>query len=538
MRDHGLAQALRAQERAAADRLAAVVGGPARGHVVLVLGAVLALSSADQATVGSAGSEIERALGIDNTQLGILAAVTPLMGALGSIPAGMLVDRVRRTHLLPLAVALWSAAMLVSAASASYVMLVLTRVALGAVAATAGPSVASLTGDFFPSRERGRIYGFVLSGELLGAALGFLVTGEVAGAVSWRAAFAVLALPGMALAWWIWRSLPEPARGGQSQLPVGATEIVGAEETEDGAGGRAGAPERTDAVTDNGPPERTDTLAEEEVRRQRVRPRAELVLTENPARMSTGRAVLYTLRVRSNLILIVASALGYWFFQGLETFAVIFLERNYGISHALATLLLAVIVIVAIAGAVAGGRIADRLIGRGHLAARVLVGGVAYIVAAAALTPAFALSALGEAMIFYVIGALAVAAPNPPLDAARLDIMPSGLWGRAEGVRTVLRNLAQGIAPFMFGYLSDHLARQGSAGSASGFGAAASAAGLQETFLFMLIPLLISGLLMLRASRFYPRDVATAIASERAGRSEPAPPPAAGARGGSRGGVQ
>jgi len=51
-------------------------------------------------------------------------------------------------------------------------MLLLTRLALGAVVATATPVVASLTRDLFPPGERGHIYGYILTGELAGAGLG------------------------------------------------------------------------------------------------------------------------------------------------------------------------------------------------------------------------------------------------------------------------------------------------------------------------------------------------------------------------------
>jgi MFS family permease len=74
--------------------------------------------------------------------------------------------------------------------------------------------VASLTDDLFPGAERGRIFGYILSGELIGAAFGFLVSGDVAAVLSWRYSFWVLAVPGVALAVAISRLLPEPARGG------------------------------------------------------------------------------------------------------------------------------------------------------------------------------------------------------------------------------------------------------------------------------------------------------------------------------------
>ena len=58
--------------------------------------------------------------------------------------------------------------MAASGLTTDYGALLVTRLALGTVIAAAGPAVASLTGDLFPASERSRIYGMVLTGELLG----------------------------------------------------------------------------------------------------------------------------------------------------------------------------------------------------------------------------------------------------------------------------------------------------------------------------------------------------------------------------------
>ena len=103
-----------------------------------------------------------------------------------------------------------------SATVSSFGGLLLARVLLGAVTAAAGPLVASLVGDYFEGSERGRIYSYVLTGELVGGGIGFAVTGDIA-ALSWRAAFVLLALPAFFLAWYVLK-LPEPARGGVAPL--------------------------------------------------------------------------------------------------------------------------------------------------------------------------------------------------------------------------------------------------------------------------------------------------------------------------------
>src|SRR5579884_1585322 len=181
-----------------ARRLTVALGGEERTRVIVVLAAVLGLSGADAATVGALATELRHSLHITNTDIGLLVAVSSLVGAVATLPFGVLADRVRRTRVLGLTIVLWGGAMLWSAAASSFTELLWTRLLLGAVTASAGPMVASLVGDWFGSWERGRIYGVILAGEYLGAGVGFAVTGNIA-ALSWRAAFVILALPAFVL---------------------------------------------------------------------------------------------------------------------------------------------------------------------------------------------------------------------------------------------------------------------------------------------------------------------------------------------------
>src|ERR1700731_2946378 len=127
------------------------VGGPARARVIVLFGGVLALNGADTATVGAVAPQLERALHIGNTKIGLLSSVALLVGAVFTIPVGLLVDRVKRLPMLSISIVLWSVASLASTFATSYSSLLLTRLLLGAVTATAGPAIASLTGDFFPA---------------------------------------------------------------------------------------------------------------------------------------------------------------------------------------------------------------------------------------------------------------------------------------------------------------------------------------------------------------------------------------------------
>jgi len=451
-----------AGQRALTEKL----GGAERTRVIVLLASVLALSSADASTVGASATQLRAALHISNTDIGLLVSVTSIVAALASIPFGALADLVRRTWALAAAVVLWGVAMIWSAAAPDFGHLLLARLALGAVTAAAGPFVASLVGDYFPGSERGRVYGYILAGELLGAGIGFGVTGDIA-TLSWRAALLVLALPAFVLAWLIAR-LPEPERGlGSDDSTV---EVPG------------------------------HTAAQQLARDRGIEPHPELVLNRDPRGIGLFAATRYVLRIRTNVVLIAASACGYFFLAGVQTFGVEFSTHQYGIDQALANLLLLVVGAGAIGGVLFGGALGDYLLQRRILNGRILVSVVAAGAAVVLFVPAIFTRSPLTAVLYLVFAAMAISAQNPPLDAARLDIMVPLLWGRAEGVRTALRTGAQALAPLLFGAVSDYV-----------FGGGRF--GLQWTFVLMLLPLAASVNFLYNALHTYPRDVATAAAS-------------------------
>ena len=469
--------------RAGGRALTTALGGRERTRVILLLAAVLALASADTATVGASAIQLRHDLGINNTDVGLLVTVTSLIAAAASLPFGVLADRVTRTRVLGGAIVLWGAAMIWSATAPTFGQLLVARLFLGAVTAAAGPIVASLVGDWFAASERGRIYSYILSGEFIGAAIGFSVTGGIA-TLSWRAAFVILALPAFVLAWLIFK-LPEPARGGTSPLLSGDVEQ----------------PPETDPADEDG--EQT-TDAQRIARDRGLEPDPQLVLTQDPRQMGLLAATRYVLSIKTNVAIILASAGGYYFLSGVQTFGVEFVTKQYGIAQALSTLVLLVIGAAGVLGVLAGGALGDFLLHRGYLNGRILVSAIAATVAVVLFVPAVFTRSPLTALPYISLAAFALSAQNPPIDAARLDIVHPLLWGRAEAIRTFLRTLAQAFAPLLFGAVSDYV-----------FGGGRS--GLQWTFAIMLLPLAASAYFLFRALRTYPRDVATASASVRAG---------------------
>jgi MFS family permease len=499
------------------------VGGPARARVIVMFGAVLALNGADTATIGSVAPQLEQALHIGATKIGLLSSVALLVGAVFTIPVGLLVDRTKRMPLLAFSIVLWSLASLFSAFAGSYSTLLLTRLALGAVAATAGPAIASLTGDYFPAQERGRIYAYILAGEIAGSAVGFIISGSVASLIDWRAAFVLLAIPGFFLARELWRTVPEPLRGGQSHLEPGVVDLglavaaASARADKDAAdrdAARRGEPRAEGAPA---PPAPQHEAAQEAARRAGATPNPRLVLKQDPGRMGIVDAVRYIVSIPSNMMLIIGSSLGYFYFAGLQTFALLYVKGHFHASQATAELVLALLVGGALIGTLVGGRLTDVMLSHGRLEARIWVPAVCYLGAAILLVPGFLGTSLTPALWFDVAGAALISAANPPIQAARLDIMPAGLWGRAESVRTFVRSLAQAIAPLAFGGIADLVAgivpSQAPIGTHPHAPSAHLATGLEVSFLVMIGTLVAAGVFIARARKTYATDVATAAVS-------------------------
>lgn len=475
-----------------------LLGGRGRVRVVLLLAAVLALNSADTGTLGAAAAQLEADLGISHAKLGLLATASSGVGAVASVPLGTLADRTNRVRLLVITTALWAGAMLLSGLASTYSWLLLSRLLLGAVLAAAGPVVVSLTGDFIPPADRAGVLGWILTGELLGAGFGLLLGGELAAVYSWRYAFFTLAALSAVLSVALWRLLPEPARGGVGWLPGDRDAAEPGQQPQDEHRPRAGQQPQGERQPDD--------RAQAMVRASGVRPARDRVLTGDPNQWSLTRAAAYLLAIPTNRLLIVASSIGYFFFAGMRTFLVVFAVRHFGVPQAELGALVPVIGVAAVVGTVLAGRLTDRALARGHTSVRVLVPAAGYVAAALLFVPGVWLTSVLAALPFIALGAGALSLANPPLDAARLDIVPARLWGRAESLRTVLRLAAEAAAPATFGWLADQLG--GPAGQSSGVG-------LRNAFLIMLVPLAVNGLIMIAARNTYPVDVATAAESDR-----------------------
>ena len=94
--------------------------------------------------------------------------------------------------------------------------------------------------------------------------------------------------------------------------------------------------------------------------------------------------------------------------------------------------LIVIVGIGGLAGVFFGGRLSERLLKRGHTTTRIVLPGVAMILAVACFAPAIWTTSVYFGIGMLTLAATFLAAANPAIDAARLDIIVPNLWGRAE----------------------------------------------------------------------------------------------------------
>lgn len=443
---------------------------------VVALAMTVALESGERQSLAQAVDGIQDEFVVGDDAIGALAAAMAVVGMLGSIPIGVLADRLRRTRLLGGAMGVWTGGMVLSAMAPGYPTLLASRLTVGAVEGN-GPAAVSLLSDYYPVRSRARMFGLYQGGALVGGLVGLVAGGFVVDAHGWRWAFWMWVPLGVAVALWVW-TRPEPVRGQQDHdlsvsddagpLPAGTAGLVPAEP----------------AVRHLEVPEPT-----------RV---GHLEYAE--ARIWDVLAELW--RIRSMWLAVFALTLSNFLLAGLQFWGVEFFKREHGLSAGRAGVFTGLFGLGAAAGVVAGGFVSDRYLRRGVLNARILVVSVSSVAAALTLAPAFLLSNLAAATPLFVIGGLCLTMPVAPGEAMMNDVVVAPLRGRAGSVRSVCRSLGA-VSPYVIGVLS-------------------SSIGLSRALAVVTPTYAVGGAVVLLAARSYGSDLAFVAAETERIRTHPA----------------
>lgn len=399
---------------------------------VVALALTVALESGERQSLAQAVDGIQGEFGVGDSAIGALAAAMAVVGTIGSIPIGLLADRLRRTRLLGGAMGVWTGGMVLSGLAPGYPSLFAARLSVGAVEGNS-PAAVSLLADYYPVRHRARMFGLYQAGALVGGLVGLVAGGFVVDAHGWRWAFWMWVPVGVAVAVWMW-TRPEPVRGNHDHdlavsddagpLPAGAA-------TPEAAG--LASPSEVVAHLDLPSPRRTGTLDYE---------RASL------------RAVLGELwRIRSMWFAVVALTLSNFLLAGLQFWGVEFFKREHDLSAGQAGVFTGLFGLGAAVGVVGGGFVSDRYLRRGVVDARIHVVAVSSVLATVTLAPAFLIPSLAVATPLFVLGGLFLTLPVAPGEAMMNDVIVAPLRGRAGSVRAVCRSLGA-LSPLVIGALS------------------------------------------------------------------------------------
>lgn len=184
-----------------------------RRYLLGLLLLITAFNFVDRLVLGLVQESIKADLHLTDTDLGFLSGLAvSLFYAFAGIPLARWADTGNRVTIIAVTTVLWSVLMALCGAVQNFTQLLVVRIAVGVGHAGCLPIANSLLPDHFNRSERPRVMGiFGLSGSL-GLLIGYGVAGWVSQLYGWRAAFVILALPGLALAALAALTLREPRK--------------------------------------------------------------------------------------------------------------------------------------------------------------------------------------------------------------------------------------------------------------------------------------------------------------------------------------
>jgi MFS family permease len=194
------------------------VGKAGGTRLLTVLLLAYILNFLDRQILGILAQPIKADLHLSDSQFGAIGglAFALLYSALG-IPLALIADRTSRSAMAAAALAVWSGFTALCGLAQSSTQLFLLRLGVGVgEAGGVAPSYA-LIADYFPPERRARALAIYSLGIPIGLAAGTLMGAYLALLLSWRAAFLIMGLAGVALApvmLLLVRDPPRAERGG------------------------------------------------------------------------------------------------------------------------------------------------------------------------------------------------------------------------------------------------------------------------------------------------------------------------------------
>jgi len=132
-----------------------------------------------------------------NSDIAVIANAFLFAYTIGQLLAGVFVDRIGARNGMTLAVLMWSSMMLVTPLARGSFQFGSIRFLLGLAESVNYPAGVKVCAEWFPPKERATAVGFFQSGSAIGAVLTPVIAAALILQFGWRAAFILVALPGL-----------------------------------------------------------------------------------------------------------------------------------------------------------------------------------------------------------------------------------------------------------------------------------------------------------------------------------------------------
>ena len=414
---------------------------------VRLLTMVALIDSVDRGILPGVLSKVQDDLGFSDTEAGVLGSVFVFTTFLVALPAGYLSDRYHRTRIITLVLASWGAISALNAAVRNYWQFLAVRGTLGVAEAVNNPGSNSLIADYYPAAVRTRAYSFLRAAPIVGTAVGTGLGGLVGELLGWRWAFLLVGVPGSLLAIAVWR-LPEPRRG------------------------------------------ESDGATEDEVHELAKGFRA---LTHD-VRVATSIPTLRSLMVGLAMATGALVGIGFW--------APTYYERHAGLSSGAASGVTGGLILLgALFGTLAGGRIADSLRPR-YEGAPMLFAGASLLLGTAMIMPSFLPVPLVISISLQLPAVALIVGGLPALATMIAEVVPPAMRGIAFSVTGLFTALAGAVSPLLVGFVSDRFPITVN-GQAKGH--------LGNAFLCVLPIVMVGAIVVLRGRRHVAADTERAL---------------------------
>lgn len=171
----------------------------------------MAIAYLDRICISTAAPAIKADLALTDAQMGYVFSAFTLAYAIFEVPSGWLADRFGARAMLTRIVIWWSAMTAATGAATGFASLVALRGFFGMGEAGVLPSMTRAYGRWLPLRERGRAFGLTIMAAALGGAATQPLVVALLERLSWRRAFPVFGVVGLAwAAAWFWWFRDDP----------------------------------------------------------------------------------------------------------------------------------------------------------------------------------------------------------------------------------------------------------------------------------------------------------------------------------------